>query len=159
MSKTTPATQMLDIRAVKYSLHSYDYDPAADNIGMQAAAALGVSPSVVLKTLLILVDGHPTCAVLPSDSELSMKKAAAALGGKSAEMMKPANAERMTGFKIGGISPFGQKRNVPTLLEERALTLEHVFVNGGQRGLQIRLDPKQIVCILDAKAVPLIASA
>jgi len=86
-----------------------------------------------------------------------MKKLAAALGGKSAQMMMPADAERITGFKIGGISPFGQKRDVPTVLEERVLVLESVFVNGGQRGLQIRLDPKQIVVVLNAKVASLIA--
>ena len=159
MSKTTRATQRLDRSAVRYSLHSYDYDPAADRIGEQAAAALGVPAAQVLKTLMVLVDTQPACAVLPSDCELSMKKLAAALGGKSAHMMKPADAERITGFKVGGISPFGQKRDVPTVLEESALVLDAVFVNGGQRGLQIKIDPKQIVAVLNAKVAALIAPA
>jgi Cys-tRNA(Pro)/Cys-tRNA(Cys) deacylase len=159
MSKRTRATEMLDSGAVPYSLHSYDYDPDADRIGLQAAAALGVPPAQVLKTLMVLIDNKPACAILPSDCELSMKKMAAALGGKSAQMMKPADAERITGFKVGGISPFGQKRGVPTALEEQALGSPSVFVNGGQRGLQIKLDPKQIVLVLGAKAAPLIASA
>lgn len=119
--------------------------------------ALGVPAAQVLKTLMISIDNKPACAVLPSECELSMKKLAAALGGKSAQMMKPADAERITGFKVGGISPFGQKRDVPTVLEERALGLESVFVNGGQRGLQIKLDPKQIVLVLNAKVASLIA--
>ena len=157
MSKRTRATERLDMSGVTYSLHSYDYDPDADRIGIQAAMALGVPAAQVLKTLMILIDNKPACAVLPSECELSMKKLAAALGGKSAQMMKPADAERITGFKVGGISPFGQKRNVPTVLEERTLALESVFVNGGQRGLQIKLDPKQIVLLLNAKVASLIA--
>jgi Cys-tRNA(Pro)/Cys-tRNA(Cys) deacylase len=88
-----------------------------------------------------------------------MKKLSSALGGKSAHMMKPADAERITGFKVGGISPFGQKRDVPTVLEEQALVWESVFVNGGQRGLQIKLDPRQIPLVLKAKVASLIASA
>lgn len=159
MSKTTRATEMLDRSGASYSLHSYDYDPSADRIGIQAASALDVPAGHVLKTLMLLADNKPACAILPSDCELSMKKLAHALGAKSAQMMKPADAERITGFKVGGISPFDQKRNVPTVLEERALALESVFVNGGQRGLQIKLDPKQIVLVLGAKAASLIATA
>jgi Cys-tRNA(Pro)/Cys-tRNA(Cys) deacylase len=150
---------MLDGSGIAYSLHTYDYDPGADRIGFQAAEALGVPAAHVLKTLMVMVDGKPACAVVPSDCELSMKKLASALGGKTAQMMKPADAERITGFKVGGISPFGQKRDVPTVLEERALVLASVFVNGGQRGLQIKLDPKQIPLVLNAKVAPLIASA
>jgi Cys-tRNA(Pro)/Cys-tRNA(Cys) deacylase len=149
---------MLDNGGIGYSLHAYDYDPDADSIGMQAADALGVPAAQVLKTLMVLVDGKPACAVVPSDCELSMKKFASALGGKSAQMMKPADAERITGFKVGGISPFGQKRSVPTVVEEQALGLEAVFVNGGQRGLQIKLDPRQISALLSAKVAPLVAS-
>lgn len=159
MSKATRATEMLDRSGVTYSLHTYDYDPDADRIGIQAATALGVPAARVLKTLMIIADNKPACAILPSNCELSMKKLAAVLGAKSAQMMKPGDAERLTGFKVGGISPFGQKRNVPTVLEEQALALESVFVNGGQRGLQIKLDPKQIVPVLDAKVASLIATA
>lgn len=159
MSKTTRATDYLDAHGVSYSLHSYDYDPEAQRIGAQAADALGVPAAHVLKTLMVTVDGKPACAILPSDAELSLKKLSAALGGKSALMMKPADAERLTGFKIGGISPFGQKRNVPMALEERALDLAFVFVNGGQRGLQVKLDPKEIPRVLAATVAALVASA
>lgn len=159
MSRRTRATEMLDGSGIAYSLHTYDYDPGADRIGFQAAETLGVPAAHVLKTLMVMVDGKPACAVVPSDCELSMKKLASALGGRTAQMMKPADAERITGFKVGGISPFGQKRDVPTVLEERALVLASVFVNGGQRGLQIKLDPKQIPLVLNAKVAPLIASA
>ncbi len=141
MARTTPATLALDKAEVAYELHTYAYDPSADKVGLQAAAGLGVDPGMVLKTLMALVDGKPVCAVLPSDREVAMKKLAAAIGGKSAQMMKPAEAERLTGYHVGGISPFGQKRAVPVVLEESALALPKVFLNGGQRGLQVALDP------------------
>ena len=112
MSKSTRATKALEQAGVAFSVHAYDYDPDADKIGMQAAAAFGEAPRRVLKTLIALVDGKPVCVVLRSDREVSMKKLAAALGGKSAEMMKPAEAERTSGYKIGGVSPFGQTRRL-----------------------------------------------
>ncbi len=107
MSRATRATLALQKAGVAFSVHRYDYDPDADKIGMQAAEALGEPPQRVLKTLIALVDGKPVCVVV-LDREVSMKKLAAALGGKSAEMMKPADAERMSGYKVGGVSPFGQ---------------------------------------------------
>src|SRR5579871_4835874 len=140
MSKKTRATEMLEKKGIAYSLHTYDYDPGADRIGLQAAEALGERPDRVLKTLMAVVDGKPVCVVVPSDREVSMKKLAAAFRGKSAQMMKPADAERTSGYTVGGISPFGQRRDVPTVMEEQALAHEFVFVNGGQRGLQIKLD-------------------
>ena len=158
MSKATRATQMLAKAGVAFSVHSYDYDPDADSIGLQAAEALGEPPSRVLKTLMALVDGKPVCVVVPSDHEVSMKRLAAAFNGKSAQMMKPADAERSTGYKIGGISPFGQMRKVRTAIEETALGADYVYVNGGQRGLQIRLAPGDAKTILDATAAALVVA-
>lgn len=157
MSKQTRATQMLEKAGIAFSVHGYDYDPDADRIGLQAAEALGEAPRRVLKTLMALVDGKPVCVILPSDREVSMKRLAAAFGGKSAEMMKPAEAERSSGYKVGGISPFGQRRAVPTVMEEQALAEAHVFLNGGQRGLQLRLEPKAALEILGGRAVALAA--
>jgi Cys-tRNA(Pro)/Cys-tRNA(Cys) deacylase len=145
MSKSTRATEALVKLGVKFTLHSYDYDPDAESIGLQAAEALGVAPRRMLKTLMAEVDGKPVCAVVPSDCEVSMKKLAHAFGGKSAKMMRPADAERLTGYHVGGISPFGQKKRVPLAIEEAALTEASVFVNGGQRGLQIELAPNDAV--------------
>src|SRR3546814_3930760 len=108
--------------------------PTADRIGLQAAEAMGQPPERVLKTLMALVDGKPVCVILPSDREVSMKKLAAVFRGKSAQMMKPADAERLTGYKVGGISPFRQKRKVPTAIEAEAMAHLQVFINGGQRG-------------------------
>ena len=155
MAKATPATRALDKAGVAYELHEYDYDPGAPRVGLQAAESLGVSPDQVLKTLMTLVDGKPVCAVLASDQEVVMKKLAAAVGGKSAQMMKPADAERVTGYRVGGVSPFGQKRAVPTVVDQAALGHERVFVNGGQRGLQVRLSPADLVATLPAKVAPL----
>ncbi len=157
MSKTTRATQALTKAGVAFTLHAYDYDPNAERIGLQAAEALGEPPQRVLKTLMALVDGKPVCVILPSDREVSMKKLAAAFGGKSAEMMKPTEAERISGYTVGGISPFGQRREVPTAMEEQALSQDQVYINGGQRGLQVRLDPRLAVELLKAKVAALVA--
>lgn len=157
MSKTTRATQMLTKAGVSFTTVTYDYDPNADRIGLQAAEAIGEPPHLVLKTLMAEVDGKAICVVVPSDREVSMKKLAAAFGGKSANMMKPADAERATGYHVGGISPFGQKKLVPTAIEAQSMDHDHVYMNGGQRGLQIRLSPKDALAVLKAKAAALIA--
>ncbi len=157
MSKSTRATLTLQKAGAAFTSVTYDYDPNADRIGLQAAEAIGESPGRVLKTLMAEVDGKPVCVVIPSDQEVSMKKLAAAFGGKSANMMKAADAERVTGYHVGGISPFGQKKPIPTAIEIIALAEDYVFINGGQRGLQIRLDPKDARRVLNAVAAPLIA--
>src|SRR6185369_14366698 len=157
MSKSTRATKTLEDAGVAFTLHTYEYDPNADRVGMQAAEALGESPQRVLKTLMAVVDRKPVCVIVPSDREVSMKKLAAAFGGKSAEMMKPAEAERATGYKVGGISPFGQMRKVPVAMEETALAHERVYMNGGQRGLQVRLVPSDAARVLGAIVVSLVA--
>ena len=157
MSKVTRATKMLEQAGIAFTLHNYSYDADADRIGLQAAEALGVEPARVLKTLMALVDGKPVCVVVPSDREVSMKKLAAVFGGKHAQMMKPAEAERISGYKVGGISPFGQMRRVPAAIEEQALVHGEVYLNGGQRGLQLRLDPRDAVRVLEAVPAALVA--
>ncbi|NVN87953.1 MAG: Cys-tRNA(Pro) deacylase [Rhodopseudomonas sp.] len=157
MSKTTHATQALERVGVAFTLHSYDYDPDADSIGLAAAAELGVEPRRMLKTLMAEVDGKPVCVVVPSDKEVSMKKLASAFDGKTAKMMKPADAERLTGYHVGGISPFGQKKRVPVVLEEAALREASVYLNGGQRGLQIELDPGAARAALNAIVCAVVA--
>jgi len=150
MSKTTPATKALQKLGVKFVLHTYVYDSDAESIGLQAAEALGVEPRRMLKTLMAEVDDRPVCVIVPSDSEVSMKKLAAAFGGKAAKMMRPQDAERLTGYHVGGISPFGQKKRVPVVIEESALGHTTIFLNGGQRGLQIEINPNDAVKALDA---------
>jgi Cys-tRNA(Pro)/Cys-tRNA(Cys) deacylase len=157
MSKTTPATLFLDKAGVAYTLATYAYDPDADRVGLQAAEALGASASEVLKTLIVKADGKPACVVLASDREVSMKKLAAALGAKSAEMAPVADAERITGYRVGGVSPFGQKKRLPTVLDAAAADLAAAFVNGGQRGLQVRLAPQDLVRALEAKVAAVTA--
>jgi Cys-tRNA(Pro)/Cys-tRNA(Cys) deacylase len=157
MSKVTPATRALTTAGVSFTVHAYDYHPDAESIGLQAASALGEDPARVLKTLMALVDGKPVCVVVPSDQEVSMKKLAAAVDGKSAQMMKPAEAERVTGFKVGGISPFGQRRAVKTVIEQGALAHDQVYVNGGKRGLQVRLSPRDVRDVLNAMAADVVA--
>lgn len=155
MLRATRATRMLEDAGISFTIHEYEYDPDADSVGLAAAAALGEPASCVLKTLMTRVDGKPVCAILPSDCELSMKKLARVLGGKSASMMSPADAQRITGYKVGGISPFGQMKRVPVVLASAALEQERVYVNGGQRGLQVRLAPHDIIEVLGAVAADL----
>jgi Cys-tRNA(Pro)/Cys-tRNA(Cys) deacylase len=106
---------------------------------------------------MALVDGKPACAIVPSDREVSMKKLAAAFGGKAAQMMKPADAERVSGYKVGGISPFGQMKPPRVAIEERAMAQDRVYINGGQRGLQVRLSPRDAAALLNAIVAPLVA--
>jgi Cys-tRNA(Pro)/Cys-tRNA(Cys) deacylase len=157
MAKATRATRMLEAAGIAFTIHAYDYASGAERIGVQAAEALGEAPERVLKTLMALVDGKPVCAIVPSDREISMKKLAAAFGGKNAQMMKPAEAERVTGYKVGGISPFGQVRRIPAVIEAQALVHDQVYINGGQRGLQVRLHPEDARRLLEAKSAALIA--
>jgi Cys-tRNA(Pro)/Cys-tRNA(Cys) deacylase len=157
MSKSTRATKALEQAGVAFTILTYDYDPDADKIGMQAAEALGERPERVLKTLMALVDGKPVCVIVPSDREVSMKKLAAAFGGKAAQMMKPADAERISGYKVGGISPFGQMKPPRVAIEEAAMAHDLVTMNGGQRGLQVRLRPQDVAAMLEAIVAPLVA--
>ena len=157
MSKTTQATLALKREGIAFTPHVYDYDSKAQHIGLAAAEAVGFSPDRVLKTLMVVVDGKPACCVIPSDRELSMKKVASAFGGKSAEMMKPPEAEKLTGYRVGGISPFGQRKRVPTAIEESALGFETVLINGGQRGMLLGLAPGDAVRSVDARVAKLTA--
>jgi Cys-tRNA(Pro)/Cys-tRNA(Cys) deacylase len=157
MSASTRAISVLEHAGVAFTLHAYRYDPGASAIGLQAAQALGEPPARVLKTLMASVDGRPVCAIVPSDKELSLKRLAKALAGKSAQMMRPGDAERMTGYVVGGISPFGQKRQVPAAMEEQALLHEFVFLNAGQRGWQVKMSPADAARLLGAVVLPLAA--
>ena len=159
MAQSTRATKQLEQAGVSFHLHDYDYDPAVDSIGLATARALDVDPARVFKTLMVHADGKPACVIAPSDGEVSMKKVAAALKSKSATMMKPADAERATGYKIGGISPFGQMRKVPTIIDETALLWDTIFINGGQRGLQVELAGEDAVHALRAVVADVAARA
>ncbi len=157
MSKTTPATLTLSKAGIAFALHPYDYDPDAPRVGLQAAEALGVDPYQTFKTLMAELDGRPVCVVVPSPEEVSMKKLAVHFHGKAANMMKVPDAERLTGFKVGGISPFGQKKTVPTAIDETAQLFDVVYINAGQRGLLLSMAPDDAARVLEAGFVDLMA--
>jgi Cys-tRNA(Pro)/Cys-tRNA(Cys) deacylase len=152
MAKSTPATLALQKAGVAFQLHEYDYDPDAPRIGMQAAEALGVEPQRLLKTLMARAGEHVVCALVPSDREVNLKKLATVAKAKSAAMLGAPEAERITGYHVGGISPFGQKKPVPVFIEKSALAFERVVLNGGRRGLQVELTPADLVRVLNATA-------
>lgn len=154
---STPALRALAALGIEVTLHPYAYDPKAEATGLQAAAALGIDPAVMLKTLMVEIDGKPACCVIPSDRQLSMKRVASAFGAKSAAMMPVPKAEKLTGYHVGGISPFGQKRAVPTAIEVSACGAPRVWINAGQRGLLLSLAPAEALAALGAVALPLIA--
>ena len=154
------ATQGLKFLAaigVPVTLHPYTYDPNADAVGMAAARALGLEAGLTLKTLMVEVEGRPSCCVIPSDRQLSMKKVAAAFGGKQAAMMPAPKAEKLTGYHVGGISPFGQKRAVPTAIEVTVCGAEKVWINAGARGLLLGIAPQTALEVLGARAEALVA--
>lgn len=156
MAKGTPATVALTRSGVAFTLHEYDYDPNAARIGMQAAEALGVDPARLLKTLMAKAGGAVVCVLVRSDAEVSLKKLAAAAGAKDAAMLPPADAERITGYHVGGISPFGQKKRARVFVDAAALANATIIVNGGRRGLQIELAPADLVRVLEARAATLV---
>jgi Cys-tRNA(Pro)/Cys-tRNA(Cys) deacylase len=153
----TQGLRMLAALGVEVTLHPYAYDPDADAVGLAAARALGLDPGLTLKTLMVEVDGKPACCVIPSDRQLSMKKVAVAFGGKAAAMMPAPKAEKLTGYHVGGISPFGQKRAVPVVIEVTVATAERVWINAGARGLLLGIAPEQALRVLGAGKAALIA--
>ena len=155
MAKGTPATVALQKACVAFTLHEYDYDPNDARIGMQAAGALGVDPARLLKTLMAKAGGAVVCVLVPSDAEVSLKKLAAVAGAKDAAMLPPTEAERITGYHVGGISPFGQKKRARVFIEQSALSFPKVVCNGGRRGLQVELAPADLVRVLSAVAADL----
>jgi Cys-tRNA(Pro)/Cys-tRNA(Cys) deacylase len=157
MAKGTPATVVLQKAGIAFTLHEYDYDPNAARIGMQAAEALGVDPARLLKTLMAKAGGAVVCVLVPSDAEVSLKKLAAAAGAKDAAMLPPTEAERITGYHVGGISPFGQKKRARVFVDQSALAQASIIVNGGRRGLQIELAPGDLVRVLEATAANVVA--
>lgn len=157
MAKTTPGTLHLTALGIAFELHPYDYDPDAARVGLQAAEALGIDAGELFKTLMAEIDGKPVCVVVPADMEVSMKKLAACFGGKAAQMMKVPDAERLTGYKVGGIGPFGQKRQVPTAFDETVELFDRIYLNAGQRGLILSMAPVDAVRAAQAKLLDLTA--
>ena len=150
-SRKTPAVRAAEAAGIRFRLIEYEYEPSADAIGLQAAEAMGVPAQRVFKTLVCMLDGGElVCAAIPSNARLSLKALAAAAGAKRADMADPARAERATGFVVGGISPFGQRKRLRCFLDASATEHDEIVVNGGRRGLQIALAPADMVAALEA---------
>lgn len=145
---------------MQFTVHEFDHDPANRNFGLEAARALGVEPDRVFKTLLVdVVMGGGQAAtvvgIVPVTAQLSLKELAAAVGAKRADMCPPEQAERITGYVVGGISPFGQKKRLRTVIDETCELCDTLFVSGGKRGLDIELAPGTLVEVLDAVVAPI----
>jgi Cys-tRNA(Pro)/Cys-tRNA(Cys) deacylase len=146
----TPATAALDRAGVRFTLHPYEHDRAAASYGLEAAEQLGLDPTAVFKTLVAEVDGRLLVGIVPVAGQLDLKALAAAVGGKKAAMADPTTAERTTGYVVGGISPIGQRKLLPTVIDSSALELPTVYVSGGKRGLDLGVAPQDLVALLDA---------
>ena len=152
----TPAVVAARRAGIVHEVHEYAHDPAASSYGLEAAEAMGVDAERVFKTLVASVEGRGLAvAVVPVSSTLDLKALAAALGGKKAAMADAADAERATGYVVGGISPLGQKRRLPTVVDASASSFETVFVSAGRRGLEIELAPADLVELTSAVVAPL----
>jgi Cys-tRNA(Pro)/Cys-tRNA(Cys) deacylase len=144
-SGATPAIAALTRAGIPHTVHPYEHDPRAASYGLEAAQALGVAPERVLKTLVAAVDRGLAVGVVPVSGQLDLKALARALGAARASMAEVADAERATGYVAGGISPLGQRRPHPTVVDESALGLPTVFVSAGRRGLDIEIAPADLV--------------
>ncbi len=152
----TPAVRALERARVAHTLHTYDPEHAEGHgYGEAAVAALGQDPRQVFKTLVARVDGALTVAVVPVAGSLDLKALAAATGGRKATMADPADAERATGYVLGGISPLGQRKALPTVVDESALGFPTVMVSAGRRGLQVELAPADLVRLTRARTAPI----
>lgn len=148
----TPATLALDRAGVRYAIRSYEHDAKVQSYGLEAAQALGVEPARVFKTLLVETDRGLAVGIVPVDAQLDLKAMATVLLSKKATMADPAVAERTTGYVVGGISPLGQKKPLPTVLDESAQQFAEILVSGGKRGLDIELSPADLVRVTKASA-------
>jgi len=154
----TPATEALKRARVAFTPHEYGpVEEVESTYGEAIAGLLGVEPGRVFKTLVAMADGQPTVAVVPVSGLLSVKALARARGAKRAEMAAPAEAERLTGYVVGGISPFGQKRRLPVVVDRTLLDHATVFVSGGRRGLQVEVAPGDLVAFLGAEVADLLS--
>ena len=151
----TPATTALTKAGITFTVHEYAHDPKAGSYGLEAADALGLDPAIVFKTLLADVDGRLVVAVVPVTGQLDLKALAAAVGGKRAAMADPAVAERSTGYVVGGISPVGQRKQLPTVVDDSVARHSTVYVSGGRRGLDLGLAPADLLAVTRASTAPI----
>lgn len=151
----TPALQLLQKSNVAHTLHPYEHADAAKAYGLEAATALGVAPEQMFKTLLADVDGNLVVGIVPVAGTLDLKALAKAVGGKRAAMADATAAERATGYVVGGISPLGQRRRLPTVLDESAGSFATIYVSAGRRGLQVELSPDDLGRLTTATIAPI----
>lgn len=152
----TPAIKQAERAGIQFQIHQYEHDPAVQAYGEEAAQAMGIEAERVFKTLLFSLNGEAknlAVAVVPVSGQLNLKAAASALGGKKAAMADAKIAQNTTGYILGGISPLGQKKQLPTIIDEAAFEFETIFVSAGRRGLEIELSPKALVKLCNAKQV------
>jgi Cys-tRNA(Pro)/Cys-tRNA(Cys) deacylase len=147
----TRAIQVLERSGVAFQIHEYVVERDDISYGEAVASAVGVSPDRLFKTLVATVDGTPVVAIVPVSKQLSLKKLARACGGKHGAMAEPADAQRLTGYVVGGISPFGQKRTMPTFVDACVDDSATVFVSAGRRGLQIEMEPNDLISLTQAR--------
>lgn len=146
----TPAINELERSTVDYTVHTFEPSGDLRDVGIEASVRLGLDPDQVFKTLLVNVDGAFAVAVVPVSTKLSLKAVGVVVGSKRVAMAEPDDAERVTGYVRGGISPFGQRKRLPTLLDETAFVFDEIFVSGGRRGLDVGVAPADLVRVLDA---------
>lgn len=152
----TPAVKVLERDGANFALHNYEHDPRAPAYGEEAARALGLDPHCVFKTLVArLDDGRMAVGIVPVSGQLDLKALARAAGARRASMAEPAEAERATGYVLGGISPLGQKKRLATFLDASAEAFEQIHVSAGRRGLEIELAPADLMRLCQARLAPL----
>lgn len=155
MAGSTPAIVALTKAGIDFQILEYEHDPRVRSFGDETIAILGLDPDHVFKTLVALIDGSPAVGIVPVSGQLDLKALAAACGGRRAEMAPPELAERLTGYVVGGISPIGQKRALPCVLDEQAILQPRIYVSGGRRGLTLSLSPDDLVSVVDGAIAPI----
>jgi Cys-tRNA(Pro)/Cys-tRNA(Cys) deacylase len=154
-SGATPAIRALERAGVVFAVQEFDHQPGHRNFGEAAALALGEDPARVFKTLIVNADAEQVVGIVPVSGQLSLRELAAAVGAKRAEMCPVPIAQRITGYVVGGISPFGQKKQLRTVIDETCVLFDTIFVSGGKRGLDIEISPDDLVMLLHAIVAPI----